>query len=47
MNIKKELKDWEKEFEVRNGRIPNNDDKMPMSERYVAYKLVRFSLSLI
>lgn len=40
MNVKKELKDWEKEFEGKNGRQPNNEDKMPMSERYIAYKMV-------
>lgn len=40
MNVKKELKDWEKEFESKHGRTPNNEDKIPMSERYIAYKMV-------
>ena len=30
---------------MRNGRPPTNDDKAPMSERYIAYKMVRFDLT--
>jgi hypothetical protein len=41
MNVKKELKDWEREFEMRNGRPPTNEDKIPLSDRYIAYKMVR------
>lgn len=40
MNIKNELKDWEKEFENRTGRQPNMEDKAVMNERYIAYKMV-------
>jgi hypothetical protein len=40
MNVKKELKDWERDFEVRNGRAANNEDKIPMSDRYIAYKMI-------
>jgi hypothetical protein len=40
MTFKKGLKDWESEFEQKNGRAANNDDKMTLGDRYLAYKTV-------
>lgn len=40
MNIKNELKEWERDFESRNGRQPNVEDKASMNERYIAYKMI-------
>jgi hypothetical protein len=40
MNVKKELKDWERDFENKNGRPPSIEDKTPMNDRYIAYKMI-------
>lgn len=40
LNIKRELKDWEKQFTMRNGREPSIDDKAAINDRYIAYKIV-------
>lgn len=39
VNIKRELKDWERLFAQRNGREPTADDKAMINDRYLAYKL--------
>eukprot|EP00981_Chlorochromonas_danica_P005556 scaffold1131_cov179-Ochromonas_danica.AAC.1 len=38
-NIKKELKDWERDFQKKNGREPTADDKSTISDRFLAYKM--------
>ena len=38
--MKKELKDWETDFQKKNGREPSADDKAAINDRYLAYKMV-------
>lgn len=40
--LKKELKDWQKGFEARVGRPPNDADKSVIEDRFLAYQKVCF-----
>lgn len=39
VNIKKELKEWERQFTLRTGREAGAEDKATINDRYIAYKL--------
>jgi hypothetical protein len=39
-NVRRELQDWETEFQKKYGRDPTVEDKMSVNERFVAYKMV-------
>lgn len=45
--IKKELKDWETNFQRRVGRPPNDADKTAIEERFLAYRTVSVPLLLL
>lgn len=38
--MKKELKDWENDFQKRTGREATPEDKMVINDRFIAYKMV-------
>lgn len=45
--LKKELKDWQKGFEARVGRPPNDADKSAIEDRFLAYQKVRATSSFV
>ncbi len=42
VNIKKELKDWQSDFQAKFGREATVEDKMAINDRFIAYKMVHF-----
>lgn len=40
VNVKKELKDWQIDFQNKFGREPTVEDKMAINDRFIAYKMV-------
>jgi hypothetical protein len=44
--MKKELKDWQKDFTTRVGRTPTDADKSAIEDRFLFYQKVRTVSSL-
>ena len=38
--IKKEIKEWTKDFEVKNKRVATNADKTVIDDKFVSYQMV-------